>query len=96
MLPAWPVRSSQAPSIDTGSTWKMMRAKVRRTSSALWYGTPVIVRGAVRAPVTGSARGAETVLEPATGEGGPSLVKFLSDYRVYASSAEDQKLQNCY
>lgn len=74
----------------------MMRAKVRRTSSALWYGTPVIVRGAVRAPVTGSARGAETVLEPATGEGGPSLVKFLSDYRVYASSAEDQKLQNCY
>lgn len=95
-LPAWPARSSQAPSIDTGSTWKMMRAKVRRTSSALWCGTPVIVRGAVRAPVTGSVRGAETVLEPATGEGGCSSVKFLSDYRVYASFAEDQKLQNCY
>lgn len=36
----------------------------------LWSGTAVIVRGAVRAPVIESGKGAETALESATGERG--------------------------
>lgn len=89
MRPDWPVRLSLAPSTAIVSIWKTMRAKARRTSSALWSGTVVIVRGAVRAPVTESAKGAETALEPATGERGHLLVGHVGsrvcltiDYRL--------------
>lgn len=71
-LLAWPVRLSLAPSIAIVSAWKTMRAKARRTSTVLWCGTVAIARGAVRAPVT--ERGAETALEPATGERGHLFV----------------------
>lgn len=81
MQPDWPVRLSLAPSTAIVSIWKTMRAKARRTSSALWSGTVVIVRGAVRAPVTEIAKGAETALEPATGERGRLLVGHV-DSRV--------------
>lgn len=39
-----------------------------RTSSVPWRGTATIERGAVRAHVTKSGKGVETVQEPATGE----------------------------
>lgn len=71
---AWPVRLSPAPSIAIVWALKMMRAKARRTNTVLWCGMATIVRGAVRAPVTESAKGAETVLEPAPGERGRSFV----------------------
>lgn len=74
VLPGWPVRSSLAPSTAIVSIWKMMKAKAKRTSTAPWSGTVVIVRGAVRAPVTESAKEAETALELATGKRGSWLV----------------------
>lgn len=64
----WQVKLNQAPSIAIDPTWKMMKAKVKRTSTVLLREMAMIGRGDVRAPETESVKGAETVLEPATGE----------------------------